>query len=175
MSEDTTRRVVAVNRGAEDAAGEAPRRGPQHEVLEAWVGRWINEGHLIDEDGSPGSKIITSDVYEWAPGGFFLLHQAYGRVGEFEAGAIEMIGYDETGGAYTSHLFDSQGNVIVSNLIANGDTWTYRGETTRATVEFSPDHRVQTVLHERTDDGTTYVPFDARHPRQGRLRCPNLS
>jgi hypothetical protein len=25
-------------------------------------------------------------------------------------------------------------------------------------VEFSADHHVQTVLHERTDDGTTYQP-----------------
>jgi hypothetical protein len=25
-------------------------------------------------------------------------------------------------------------------------------------VEFSDSHRVQTVLHERTDDGTTYRP-----------------
>ena len=157
MVEDTNRRVVAVNRGAEDVVGDGPRRGPRHEALEAWVGRWINEGHLVEPDGSPGARIVTSDVYEWAPGGFFLLHQAYGRVGEFEAGAIEMIGCDEASAGYTSHLFDSQGNVMVSRLVANGDTWTYQGETTRATVEFSPDHRVQTVLHERTDDGTTYV------------------
>ncbi len=96
-------------------------------------------------------------MYEWAPGGFFLLHQAYGRVGGFEAGAIEVIGYDDTTGAYTSHLFDSLGNVVVSSLIADGDTWTYRGDGAHATVQFSPDHRVQTVRHERTDDGTTFV------------------
>lgn len=34
-----------------------------------------------------------------------------------------------------------------------------RRPPTRSTVEFSDDHRVQTVLHERTDDGaTTYRP-----------------
>jgi hypothetical protein len=158
MTEGTTPRVVAVNRGAEHAGSQGSRRGPQHDALDAWVGRWINEGHMINDDGSPGSTITTSDVYEWAPGGFFIVHSAYGRIGEFGVGGIEIIGYDETSGDYRSHFFDSQGNVTVSSLVARGDTWAYQGDTTRSTVEFSDNHRVQTVLHERTDDGTSYRP-----------------
>ncbi len=134
-------------------------RGPHHDALDAWIGRWINEGHVVEPDGSRGPTIITSDVYEWAPGGLFVLHTAYGRIGELDGGAIEMIGYDEASGRYTSHLFDSQGDVSVHSLTARGDTWTYRGDVTRSTVEFSDDHRVQTVLHERTDDETTYRPI----------------
>jgi hypothetical protein len=38
-----------------------------------------------------GTTITTSDVYEWAPGGFFLLHTAYGRIGEFDVGGTEII------------------------------------------------------------------------------------
>jgi hypothetical protein len=53
MTEGTTPRVVAVNRGAERADSQGPRRGPQHDALGAWVGRWINEGHLVSDDGSP--------------------------------------------------------------------------------------------------------------------------
>jgi hypothetical protein len=113
---------------------------------------------VLDEDGNPGPRITTSDVYEWAPGGFFLLHSAYGRIGEFGVGGIEMIGYDEAAGAYRSHFFDSQGTVTVSSLVARGKVWTYQGATTRSTVEFSDGDRIQTVLHERTDDGTTYRP-----------------
>ncbi len=158
MTDETTPRVVAVNRGTEHADAQGSGRGPQHEALDAWVGRWINEGHTINDDGTPGPTITTSDVYEWAPGGFFILHSAYGRIGEFDVGGVELIGYDETSGDYRSHFFDSQGNVTVSSLVARGDTWTYQGDTTRSTVEFSDDHRVQTVLHERTDDGTTYRP-----------------
>jgi hypothetical protein len=33
-----------------------------------------------------------------------------------------------------------------------------QGDTTRSTAEFSDGHRVQTVLHERADDGMTYTP-----------------
>jgi hypothetical protein len=158
MTEEAPARVVAVNRGTENTGRPDQGRGPGHEALEAWVGRWINVGHMINEDGSAGPAITTSDVYEWAPGGFFITHTAYGRIGEFDVGGLEIIGYDEPSGAYRSHFFDSQGNVTVSTLTAHGDTWTYQGETTRSTVEFSADHRMQTVLHERTDDGTTYHP-----------------
>lgn len=155
---EPTERVVQLNRGVEQAAGEARARGPQHQALEVWVGRWINNGHTINEDGTPGLTITTSDVYEWAPGGFFILHTAFGRAGEHSGGAVEIIGYDDATGTYTSHLYDSQGNVVVSSLVSNGGTWTYQGDTTRSTVEFSDDGRVQTVLHERTDDGVAYTP-----------------
>ncbi|SDO77221.1 Protein of unknown function [Streptomyces sp. cf386] len=158
MTEEPTPRVVAVNRGTEQAAGQGPGRRPQHDALEAWVGRWINTGHMIDDDGNAGATITTSDVYAWAPGGFFIVHSAYGRIGEFDVGGTEVIGWDESRGHYTSHFFDSRGNVTVSSLTARGDTWTYQGDTTRSTVEFSDDHRVQTVLHERMDDAAIYRP-----------------
>lgn len=157
MAQAPTPRVMAVNRGTERSDGHASGRGPHHDALDAWVGRWINEGHIVNDDGSPGATITTSDVYEWAPGGFFVLHSAYGRIGQFDVGGVEVIGYDEAGSHYTSHFFDSQGNVSVSILISRGDTWTYQGETTRSTVEFSDGNRTQTVLHERTDDGATYT------------------
>jgi len=153
-----TQRIVQLNRGVEDAAGQPRVRGRQHEALEIWVGRWINNGHTINEDGTAGLLITTSDVYEWAPGGFFVVHTAFGRAGEHGGGAIEIIGDDDATGSYISHLYDSQGNVVVSGLVANGSTWTYQGDTTRSTVEFSDDHHMQTVLHERTDDGVTYKP-----------------
>lgn len=153
-----TRRVVQLNRGVEEVGGEPRVRGTQHQALDIWVGRWINNGHTVNEDGSPGLTITTSDVYEWAPGGFFIVHTAFGRAGEHGGGAVEIIGYDDATGRYRSHLFDSQGNVVVSALIVNGSTWTYNGDTTRSTVEFSDDGHVQTVVHERTDDGVTYKP-----------------
>ena len=128
-------------------------------ALDAWIGRWINEGHVLLDDGSPGPKILTSDVYEWAPGGHFVLHTAYGRIGALDGGAVEMIGVDAAGGGYTSHLYDGEGNVSTHRLTASGDTWTYHGEHTRSTVEFGDGDRIQTVLHERTDDGSAYRPI----------------
>ena len=158
MSDNTTERVVAVNRGVEQSDRTGPSRGEAHRALEAWIGRWINQGHTIDEHGNAGLPITTSDVYEWAPGGFFVVHTAYGRIGNFGGGGIEIIGYDAASGDYRSHFFDSEGNHSNHRIVANGDTWTYHGDTTRATVKFSDGNTVQTVLHERTDDGSTFVP-----------------
>jgi len=107
MSEDATERVVAVNRGVERSEKAGPSRGEPHRALEAWIGRWINQGHTLDERGNADLPITTSDVYEWAPGGFFVLHTAYGRIGTFDGGAVELIGYDDATGEYVSNLFDS--------------------------------------------------------------------
>ena len=112
----------------------------------------------FNEDGTPGLTITTSDVYDWAPGGFFIVHMAFGRAGSTAAAPSRSSATTTTTGRYTSHLYDSQGNVVVSSLVANGSTWTYQGDTTRSTVEFSDDDHVQTVLHERTDDGAVYKP-----------------
>lgn len=156
MTEKDRRRVVAVTRGAERSGAQGPSRGSAHDRLNVWVGRWINEGHTVQEDGAPGVAITTSDVYEWLPGGFFVLHTAYGRIGDAGVGGAEIIGYDEASGGYYSHFYDSQGNVSTHKLSVLGDVWTNEGETTRATVEFSDANRIQTVLHERTDDGKKY-------------------
>lgn len=117
----------------------------------------MNDGYTRDDGGGRGETITTSDVYEWAPGGFFIVHTAYGRIGDLDVGGMEVIGFDEASGDYVSYFFDSHGNTMRSTLVASGSTWTFEGETTRATVEFCDGNRVQTVLHERTDDGVNYI------------------
>jgi hypothetical protein len=88
MTENTTSRVVAVARGVE----HRETVGPQREALDPWIGRWINNGYTIDDDGSRRLTITTSDVYEWVPGGFFIPHTAYGRIGDHPGGGTEIIG-----------------------------------------------------------------------------------
>jgi hypothetical protein len=51
-------------------------------------------------------------VYEWAPGGFFVVHSAYGRIRESSVGGVEIIG--AAGDAYVSTVYDSFGNVHTS-------------------------------------------------------------
>jgi hypothetical protein len=96
---------------------EAPKPGPEHARLEVFIGKWINEGETVATPDAPAAKIVTSDVYEWIPGGFAVLHTAYGRMGDLDVGGVEILGYDPEGGKYTSHFFDSQGHVTVDELI----------------------------------------------------------
>jgi hypothetical protein len=136
----------------------AARPGPEHGRLDAIIGRWINEGHTLNADGTPGVRILASDVYEWAPGGFFVVHPAYGRIGDVGVGGVEIIGYDPASGKYQVHFFDSQGNITRHDLTIRDRTWIWQGEHTRCTAIFSEDGRTQTAHHERTDDGSTWVP-----------------
>jgi len=139
----------------EDQA-RTPRDG--HGRLEVFIGKWINEGELLATEESPAAKILTSDVYEWVPGRFFVLHTAYGRIGDIDAGGVEVIGYDETSDTYNTYFFDSAGNVITEQLTVSDGVWTWQGETTRATSVFSDDGKTQTCRHERSDDGVNWVP-----------------
>ena len=51
-----------------------PKPGPEHKLLEIFIGKWMNEGATVAAPGEPPVRITTSDVYEWMPGGFFVLH-----------------------------------------------------------------------------------------------------
>jgi Protein of unknown function (DUF1579) len=159
MSESKkTPHVVSVAAGLEQTEQAPARRGPEHAKLDALIGRWITEGHTVASPGAPAAKIIASDVYEQAPGGFFVVHPAHGRIGDAEVGGVEIIGYDEETASYRSQFFDSFGNVSTSRLTVEGDTWTWSGERTRCTSVLSDDGKTFTAHHERSSDGVTWEP-----------------
>jgi Protein of unknown function (DUF1579) len=136
----------------------APRPGAEHARLEAFIGKWINDGETVATAEAPAAKILTSDVYEWIPGRFSVLHTAYGRIGDLDVGGVEIIGYDAERGTYTSHFFDSQGHVTVDELLYDDGRWIWRGERIRTTSTFSADGMVQHSLHEQSDDGVEWRP-----------------
>src|SRR5262245_14580607 len=151
----TARAVTGVAAGR--VAG-ALARGPEHERLEVFIGKWITEGHTVASDGAPSLKITASDIYEWAAGGFFILHSAYGTIGDAAVGGIEIIGYDPGKGTYRTHFFDSQGNVTNEELSFSAGNWHWRGSNVRCTGRFSDDGKRITALHERSDDGVVWTP-----------------
>jgi hypothetical protein len=135
---------------------EAPKPGPEHARLEAFVGKWINEGESVASSDGPTMNIVTSDVYEWIPGRFAVLHTAYGRIGDLDVGGVEILGYDAESGKYTSHFFDSQGHVTVNELIYDDGKWIWSGERIRTTSELSDGGKVQRSLHEQSEDGVEW-------------------
>lgn len=137
---------------------EPTEPGPEIKRLAVFIGRWLTEGHLVDEGGAPGGRILTSDVYEWAPGGFFVVHPAYGRIEDVGVGGVEVIGYDAATGAYRAHFFDSQGNASEQTLTADGDKWFWEGESARCTGIFSEEGRRLTAHHERRGEDGSWVP-----------------
>ena len=136
---------------------QAPTPRPEHRRLEALIGRWMTEGHTVASPDSASVKILASDVYEWMPGGFFVLHTAYGQIGDIGVGGVEIIGFDPASKTYRTHFFDSQGAISTDELTIQNGTWRWQGERTRATGVFTNHGKIQ-VLHERSDDGVSWVP-----------------
>jgi hypothetical protein len=128
------------------------------ERLNALIGRWITEGQTVAAPNAPSVPIVASDVYQWVTGGHFVLHPAYGRLGEVGGGGVEIIGYDPDTEQFRTWFFDSEGNVIKEALINQGDTWMWVGERVRCTGVMSDDGKTLTCRHERSDDGVNWVP-----------------
>jgi hypothetical protein len=55
--------------------------------LEILIGKWVNVCKTEPMGDDPPLDIVTSDIYEWLPGGYFILHQAYGRLGNMDVHA----------------------------------------------------------------------------------------
>lgn len=126
--------------------------GPELKALSAFIGNWINEGHLVGSD-PPDNRIVTSDVYEWAPGGFFVIHSGYGRLAGVDVGGVEIIGYDDGEDEYRSWFFDSQGNATHCPLLRHDDSWIWQSETVRSTSVFTDEGKTQKTFHERLENG----------------------
>src|SRR5215831_6021424 len=134
------------------------RRPIEFERLDVFIGRWLTEGETVGGPEGPAIKIVASDVYESGPGGRFVIHPAYGRIGNVGVGGLEIIGSDPVTGQYRAYFFDSQGNIITETLSYRDGTWTWQGEHARCTGVFSEDGKTLTARHERSDDGKHWEP-----------------
>jgi hypothetical protein len=149
-----------------ETTGDQPRlaeptehqRLPEHELMSSLVGKWITTGETIPIDGGAALKIRASDVYEWVAGRFFLVHTAYGSIGDSGVGGIELIEYDPVAKKYRTHFFDSQGNISNQDLTYRDGTWTWSGTHARATGVLSDDGDTMPTLHEWSDDGVNWRP-----------------
>ena len=157
MSDTTTgsARVVNVAAGVENTDRAAPVRDSRHQALAVLIGKWINEGRTAGTGEISPVPILTSDVYEWAPGGFFVVHSAFGKIGDTAVGGVEIIGVD--GEAYLSTFYDSFGNVHRSRLEIEGNVLRWTGDRTRCTATITGDGMTQVAHHESSADGMSWT------------------
>ena len=132
------------------------RRPSGLDRLNVFIGRWLTEGETVSTPGAPSVKISASDVYEWAPGGQFIMHPACGRIGEQDVGGLEIIGYDPATDQFRTHFFDHTGNTITETLTLRNGTWTWQATHHRCKGIFSDNGRTLTARHEYSDDGKSW-------------------
>lgn len=133
----------------------AELRGDQPRLADATQ---HHDGETIPADGAPSLRIQASDIYEWVAGRFFVVHTAYGRIGDADVGGIELIGYDaEPGGSVPASS--------TRRATSPGRIWrfmTVRGRGGASTHAppgvLSDDGRAMPTLHEWSDDGVNWRP-----------------
>jgi len=155
MTTHTTERPTGVSTGRVSADIS---RAPELDRLDVFIGRWITEGQTAPSPDAPPVQIVASDVYQWVPGNHFIMHPAYGRIGDVGVGGIEIIGFDPDTGQYRTWFFDSQGNTSTQTLTYRDGVWTWQGDHARCHGEFTDEGRTLIARHERTDDGEHWVP-----------------
>ena len=141
--------------------------GPEHRRLGVFVGRWHTTGEVAPERGqtTPGAKIDCIDTYEWYPGGFFVVHDVDGKVGDEPVKSMEVLGYDGDRGRYFAMFFDSTGGFGAEELTVDGNTWTWRGSNVmgvkghRCVSVLSEDGETLRARHEKSDDGESWQPW----------------
>jgi Protein of unknown function (DUF1579) len=154
--------------------GSALAPSPEIQRLGALVGRWRSEGHIV---GEVPVLVTGTDIYEWLPGGFFLVHHVDVVIGEQTVQAIELIGeYDPANDFFTARSYDNQGNITIMRArVDEQGTWTFTGGgdvasvarpssvgvsgAVRSTLTVSPDRSTMTAWWERCDDDASWQPW----------------
>jgi hypothetical protein len=152
----------------------APAPGPEIRRLGALVGRWRSEGHVVAEVPVP---ITGTDIYEWLPGGFFLVHRVDVVIGDERVQALELIGeYDPATDSFTARAYDNLGNVTVMRArVDEQGVWGFTGGgdvaavarpasagaggAVRSTLTVNADRSGMTARWERSDDGVRWQPW----------------
>ena len=144
---------------------------PDVRRLEPIVGRWRSEGHVV---GDPPIPIEGTDVYEWLPGGFFLVHHVDVTVGGEPVRGIEMIGeIDPVTGSLVARSYDDTGSVTIMHVsVDDAGVMTFTGGadvapaaqptaayprgSVRSTLTVDEDGDRMTAKWERADDGVSW-------------------
>jgi hypothetical protein len=152
----------------------APTPSPQTQRLGALVGWWRSAGHIVGDD--PPVPITGTDIYEWLPGGFFLVHRVDVVIGEQRVQALELIGeYDPAADSFTARSYDNLGDVTIMRArVDEQGVWRFTGGAdtarvarpaadaggaVRSTLTVSADRSGMTARWERSDDGASWQPW----------------
>jgi hypothetical protein len=132
-----------------------PTRGPQHEALAVFLGRWTATGNSFgtpkqtvdDPKGSP-ERWTSTLTATWYSGEFFLVQDERAISGANPFDTISVMGVDAKTDRYFARAFENHGFYRHYDVSRAGRVWTFTGETERARIEFSEDGRQQMITWE---------------------------
>ena len=109
-------------------APAAPKPGPEHQALSAFVGNWTSVGEMKPGPMGPGGKMTGSDRIQWTPGNFAVERRFEGKGPMGAISGLEIIAYDTAKKTYTYQYVDSTGAVGGGTVTAKGNgVWNFSG------------------------------------------------
>lgn len=132
-----------------------PVRGPAHDALAVFLGRWRAEGWAYGgprqtEDDPKGAAVpwVSTHTAAWHTGGFFLVQDERATTGGQPFDTLSVLGVDAATGRHFVRSFENHGFYRHYDLAVDGRVWTVTGDTERARIEFSAGGRTQTITWE---------------------------
>jgi hypothetical protein len=132
-----------------------PTRGRAHDLLAIFLGEWRAEGTSYggtdQSSGDPkknGVPWTSTHTGRWHTGEFFLVQDERARPGGEVFDTLSVMGVDAATGRYFARAFENHGFYRHYEVSREGWTWTFSGETERATITFSEDGRRQDIVWE---------------------------
>lgn len=117
-----------------------PKRGPEHERLEAFLGDWHLEGkNLEGADEHAGTTVTGTQKAEWLPGQFFLMQREEVDFGKSSHQTTWITQWDAVRKRYVVQFFDSLGYTRTYDMMVDGSTWRFEGLRERGTITFDDD------------------------------------
>ena len=151
---------------------QLPKPNENHQQLGAFIGKWHAEGSSY-ADGQQAADPLASAVpwtsdesYEWLPGEFFVLHRWDAMAGDRVFKGTQILGFDDKEGGYFTRHFDNTGNHPEYHAKVSGDTWTFTGDTTRATVTITDGGSQMRFNWEWQNQGQNWLPLCDRTARR---------
>jgi hypothetical protein len=133
---------------------------PALEPLSFLIGRWSTEGATIATGSEPAGTFKGTDTYEWVLEGGFMLHTVDVMMGYDKTEVLEYIGYDEERKLFTLRSFDNKGVFSEMHAVLEADrTLVITGNNIRARLLEGTDGDHMQAQWERSEDGTTWVPW----------------
>jgi hypothetical protein len=112
----------------------------EHSSLAVFIGNWAVTGeNLADSPEEPDTTVNGIESYEWLSGGFFMVYKWDRYFGNSRHTGIGIINHDEEKHKFSIENFDNYGEVQTYQIINEGSSWTFKGETARAILKFDPD------------------------------------
>jgi hypothetical protein len=148
--------------------------GPEHKRLDAFAGTWRMRGRAYDSPFGKAADVSAVQMYEWLPGGMFLIHRLEGRLGDAPMACIEIIGVESGSGRYFAHTFYNDGNANLWRVREQDGGWEFSGEwkiesdtyRARCRITFDDGGDRRTAKWEYSRDGSSWKPFwDTEHTR----------